>query len=305
MSIPTLRRARLATAVLLGSICATPVFASEGGGSLYPVGVDSLAPGMLPPKKGVYWYHYTVFYDADRTNDASGKARPVTPFSLNLIGSAERLLVVTDHKLLGGSVIGQVILPYAHLNLRAGTAHGEDFAFGDASVGAFVLWNRGKLHYWLGAVQYAPTGSYRPDRFVNIGRNYWATTLQGGISYFPIPKFDVGVKTYLGFNATNKATQYKTGKEAIVEYMAGYRFSPAVRAGVQGYYYDQISDDRKNGRTFALGNQGRAFAIGPAIGVSVGRTLVATKLQKELMAENRPRGTRVWLQWMVPLSSSH
>jgi len=38
--------------------------ATENGGSVYPVGIDTVLPGMTPPSNGTVFYEFTTFYTA-------------------------------------------------------------------------------------------------------------------------------------------------------------------------------------------------------------------------------------------------
>ncbi|MGS0758687.1 transporter, partial [Roseateles sp. GG27B] len=66
------------------------------------------------------------------------------------------------------------------------------------------------------------------------------------------------------FNFNNKASDYKSGQELIVDYALGWGFGNGLTVGVGGYLYRQLNDDSSRGATVA-NNKGRALAIGPSI----------------------------------------
>ena len=191
-------------------------------------------------------------------------------------------------------------MPYAYVDFTAGPRHTEDVQLGDVSVGAFASWHGKRLHGWIGPNIYFPTGSYDRLRAFNLGRNYGAASLQGGVSYFITPKLDVGVKGYYGINQENRATHYQSGQELAADYVAAYRVSPKLRVGINGYYYQQITDDKVAGVRPPGGARGEAFAIGPLLQVYFGRATAVIKYQQEVYTENRAQGGRLWIQTLVP-----
>jgi hypothetical protein len=57
-------------AVLLAGI-ATPAFALESGGSVYPAGAENYLVGALPPP-GTYYLNYDEYHCANRFNGKNG-----------------------------------------------------------------------------------------------------------------------------------------------------------------------------------------------------------------------------------------
>ena len=279
----------------------TAAMASEGGGSAYPIGVDTVSPGILPPAPGVYWQHFTVSYHSEQTNDPTGEARPIPNYRLQLTGSAERFLYVTKLKVLGGSVVLQTVIPHADLSARAGTLDRHDYQLGDINVGAFLSWHSPTLHGWIGPVIYFPTGQYDPAKGGNLGRNATTYSLQGGFTYLPNKRIELALKGFASTISTNRATDYRSGDELAVEYLAAYHLPRNIRLGVQGYFYEQVSDDRVDGIRVPGGNRGEAISVGPMISFPLGKALIACKYQGEVMARNRPQGDRIWLQTLVRL----
>lgn len=293
-------RSVISGAILLAAGYPVSALAEENGGFIYPIGADTVAPGILPPRAGNYFFHYTALYNADQTNDRNGDPRAIPNYDLSITGNAERWLRVWDQKIAGGSLVTQVIVPWATVDVTAGPVADERTTLGDVSVGAFVAWHSPKWHAWVGPNIYFPTGVYDADRAANVGRNYVAASLQGGVSHFVTDKIDVGVKGYIGVNAENPDTNYTSGAAAVLEYSAAYRINPTWRVGINGYYYDQFTDDKIDGQAVPGGNQGRTFAVGPMVQYNRGRFTGVIKYQGETFAENRAQGGRLWFQAFVP-----
>lgn len=75
--------------------------------------------------------------------------------------------------------------------------------------------------------------------------------------------------------------------------------------GAQGYYYQQLTDDRLNGAIVANGNRGRSFDVGPQVRLHLGHLALIVKYQKDMRVQNRTRGNQVWIEFGVPLGHPH
>ena len=99
------------------------------------------------------------------------------------------------------------------------------------------------------------------------------------------------------------AANYRSGNELIWEYAAMKGISRKASVGVNGYIYQQVTDDRQNGIAVAGGNRGRDLAIGPAARVTLGKQSGFTvKYTHDTLVENRSRGGSLWFQIGFPLS---
>jgi hypothetical protein len=104
------------------------------------------------------------------------------------------------------------------------------------------------------------------------------------------------------FNSKNHETGYKSGQEFNVDYAASYALTPTFQAGINGYGYQQTTDDTVNGTAVPGGNRGRAWAIGPFIRYHVDPTWgVTLKWQIESLVENRAKGNRFFLQFALKI----
>lgn len=100
----------------------------------------------------------------------------------------------------------------------------------------------------------------------------------------------------------NQKTDYRSGDELTLEYSAGYRFTEALSAGINGYVYRQTTDDRLQGASVnGNGNRGSVNAVGPYAMYRFSKDFaVVAKLQEEFGAKNKSEGTRLWLQARLP-----
>jgi hypothetical protein len=288
--------------MLFAALAATQAaHATEGGGSIYPMGAEGYSCCGLPPP-GFYALIYGEGYHAGELRDNNGNNVAPPNFSVTAFAVTPRLVWVTPYTFAGGSIAVHALLPLVTLNVKAGNESQRETGLGDMTFGPAIGWHLTPDLHVLAAVDFfAPTGQYDKDNLANLGRNYWAIQPIAGISYggHTGPTFDA--KFMWTFNQKNHATDYQSGQEFIVDYSAGWGFSNGWTVGAGGYYYRQMTDDSQNGQTIA-DNRGRSFAIGPAIKyTSPKHWFVTAKYEMETDVLNRPQGSAFWIKAVFPI----
>jgi len=91
-------------------------------------------------------------------------------------------------------------------------------------------------------------------------------------------------------NTENSDTDYKTGTEFHVDFVANQFLSDTFALGVRGYYYDQLTGD--SGAGAKLGDyKSESFGFGPGFlwipGFGAGRFSVLGKWMHDFSSENR------------------
>jgi hypothetical protein len=109
---------RLAVLALACTLC-TAAFATEGGGSTYPLGTENFMAGAAPPP-GLYVLEYVNYYSTTRVNDGAGNAVPIPGFKVRAAAAATRVIWITPQEALGGHVAAHAIFPLVDLSVRAG-----------------------------------------------------------------------------------------------------------------------------------------------------------------------------------------
>lgn len=292
----TSRLAALALASTLGAAA----FATEGGGSTYPLGTENFVAGAAPPP-GLYVLEYVNYYTTSRVNDGQGNAVPIPGFKVRAAAAATRLIWITPQQALGGHVAAHAIFPLVDLSVRAGGASDSRTGLGDVTVGGSVAWHHSpQLHSVLGLDAVLPTGAYDRMRQANIGRNYLSLQPLGVLTWMDPSGFNGDVKATLNFNRTNSDTNYRSGHELIVDYAAGWGLGNGWVVGVGGYVYRQWSDDKVGGVALA-GSRGRSQSIGPSVRYANGKGwLITAKVEKEFGVRNRAQGSQFWLKTTIP-----
>ena len=296
-SLPkTSRLAALALASTLGAAA----FATEGGGSTYPLGTENFVAGAAPPP-GLYVLEYVNYYTTSRVNDGQGNAVPIPGFKVRAAAAATRVIWITPQQALGGHVAAHAIFPLVDLSVRAGGASDSRTGLGDVTVGGSVAWHHSpQLHSVLGLDAVLPTGAYDRTRQANIGRNYLSLQPLGVLTWMDPSGFNGDVKATLNFNRTNSDTNYRSGREFIVDYAAGWGLGNGWVVGVGGYVYRQWSDDKVGGVSLA-GSRGRSQSIGPSVRYANGKGwLITAKVEKEFGVRNRAQGSQFWLKTTIP-----
>jgi hypothetical protein len=287
--------------------------ATEDGGSLYPVGVATVVPGVtpVPPPGGLSYLNYTAVYIADRANDSDGnKALP--RFRLDAMATTSRFDYTLPWTTWGICWGLQLIVPLARISQSMTLANGRTVkgtaeGFADITIHPVMArWDldtpAGPLKQWAGLQITPPTASYDARQTVNLGRNYTAYVLRQGTSWFPTPELHMGYQLNYAFNDRNGATDYLSGQELILEYVGSYALARRAFLELQGYVYEQTTPDLQYGRKVdGDGHYGRAFAIGPQFRYIFEPGAIAFKWQQEFGVENRAQGERFWVHFQFPL----
>lgn len=311
-TLPTPRRSIRPLALLIAALATLPAAAgaTENGGSTYPIGVFTINPGFAPPPDRLSFFSYNSYYTSD-TLESSNPRRP-TDFHVWSFVSAERFdfswPMAPWHGFRFGSRLVAPLVEVHQTVVAAGrTRTQSQGGLGDLTV-APVLVGRVDKTAWGTIAQQAnltlslPTGAYEKNNLVNTGRNFTAYQWNYGLSWLPTPKTQLGFQAVYISNTKNEDTDYRSGDEFDIDWVAGYQFARGLWAEANGYYYTQLTNDRQYGALFNGGNQGEVLAYGPQLRWTWPHGGgITTKWQHEVDVENRARGDRFWLQLSIPL----
>ncbi len=272
--------------------------ATEGGGSIYPVGSENFTCCALPPP-GLYGILYVQNYQADKVRGNDGQVVTPDGFKVKATAVAPRLVWVAPTQLAGASVGGlHAILPLVDLSVHVapGTAQSKS-GIGDMVFGPFLAWHHSaSLHTVAGLDFFAPTGGYKVGDLANIGRNHWALQAVLGASVINPEGFNADAKVMWTHNFRNSDTDYQSGQELIVDYALGWGVGRGWTLGVGGHVYQQISDDKSQGATVS-NNKGRAVSVGPSMRYDSGKGWFLTaKYEVEQRVRNRAEGSAFWFK---------
>lgn len=290
-----------ALALAAGLVAATGAQATEGGGSIYPVGVENFGCCALPPP-GLYGMVYAQHYTADTLRDDNGDRVAIPGFKVRANVVAPRLVWMTNEQVAGGGLAFHAIVPVVNLKVSAAGLSQTKNGLGDIDLGTAVAWHHSpQLHTLAGVDLFLPTGEFDKKDLANIGRNYWTVQAIYGVSYLNRAGWNADAKIMYNFNDKNRDTDYRSGQELIVDYSAGWGFGNGWTAGVGGYLYQQTTNDRAPAGA-AKSEKGRAFSIGPSVRYDSGKGWFATvKYEQEMSVRNRAEGEALWFKAVFPI----
>jgi len=275
--------------------------ASEGGGSVYPAGVETVMPGLMPAAGHTLLAEFENFYQANELAGPDGHAL-LPGFHLRVAAFAVKMEHNWGVHLLGGTLVSTAALPYVYIHLDAPFGAGDKSGFSNPDIETMVAYAKGNLHWWYGVDTYTPGFSYNKSDLVNVGQHNYAWAPAGAFTYLPDHgKTELSSRYQYIINYTDPATHYRSGHEFIWEFDGMHNVTRAVALGVNGFYYQQTTNDLQNGLIFGDGNRGRSVEFGPEIRCHFRHYAMILKYEKDFLTENRPVGNSLWLQFGIPL----
>ena len=301
---PFLRRVAASVTMLAAAMSANAV---ENGAPITPFGVFDFGAGMLPPpsETGTVGVR-AAFYRADELRDNGGDKSAVgLKLKVDSVGVA--FVKMTDVELLGGTYGFAAVLPFLDMSndlsipIPGGTLalSGKNSAQGDIQVAPIIVkWTPSPGLYTNASLMLQlPTGSYDKNRLINAGTNHWTVSPTFAFTYIVPSGFEVSSNIQVNVNGNNKDTDYRSGIEYQHEFALGQHFGPWT-AGLGGYYYQQLTDDKSAGVT-VKDARSQVAALGPAVSffeLGSGWPLIWAHAYKEFDARNRSQGTQVALR---------
>jgi hypothetical protein len=176
---------------------------------------------------------------------------------------------------------------------------------GDPIATAELGWKQGDFHEALSTTLNIPVGEYNAGQLANISFHRWVDDVSFAFTWHDDKSgWDLSSKAGVTFNGTNQVTQYTTGTEFHLEGSVEKQLSPAWAAGLQSYWFQQLTGDSGVGATLGpfkgrvVGAGGTAttnFKVGPFPATLRFRVLT------EFDVKNRLQGTSGWIDLSFPL----
>ena len=317
---------RLAGALTVGALIgcaayAAPARASEGGASLYLLGSGGPGAAIMPPLKGVYFDNEVYYYKGSASGSKSFVVggNVVAGLDATIVADFATVLWVPTTDFAGGVLALGAALPVGEPDVSVSavlsgplgnqasvTRSDSKLIVADPIATAMLGWTSGKTHIQIGTMINIPVGHYREDQLANLAFHRWAGDLSLAATWHDEDSgWDVSGKGGFTFNGENNHTDYTTGTEFHLEAAVEKTLSPKWSAGLQAYYFDQVSGD--SGAGAKLGAfKGQASAVGAtaAYHFELGKmpAILRFRAFTEFNVKNRLEGDSFWLGLTVPLS---
>jgi len=280
LKIPAL--ALLATVLVSATASAVEPPVNTGG--------TSFMDGFGDPRGSGFAYHqYARFSSAGSVKDVEGNDIPAFQNPrLNVFADLNQFIYTFNTEVVGAHPGVYTIIPIVALDASfgAGGAALEDngFGLGDMVFGTYLQFNplmsdHGPVFaHRLDFGFIAPTGKYDSDKQINPGMNTWSLNPSWAATLIPVPGFELSTRVNYLYNFENSdpgggSRSTKAGQVVFDNFALAYEFMPfnpdrtaahSLRAGVNGYYFKQITDNEADGVKQADSRE-QVLGVGPGM----------------------------------------
>lgn len=296
--------ARLVSLFLLAGLCVAATAIRGVAQVQLPtvnLGDTNFEDGFAAP--GWFLQEFPSGYSAGNLKDSKGRTVPGSN-RVTVYSTTTHVAFVSKNGFLGGSLIGEVLLPLVDLDVQLPNGSvSRARGFGDPTIGAGLQWAPKKIGHGV-FVQRAmidvgvPTGKYSDRRPVNIGNHFVAVNPYYAFTY-ERNKVEFSARFHYLWNSTNNdpfvgfgIKTMQPGQAFHVNYATSYEVRKNVRLGFNGYWLQQVTDHRING--IAVPNSlERTVGLGPGIQLGGRGIWFRVNSYMETDVRNRPSGIKV------------
>ncbi|WP_416425136.1 transporter [Pseudomonas sp. App30] len=123
-----------------------------------------------------------------------------------------------------------------------------------------------------------PTGKYDEHKDINASSHFFSANPYWAATWMPAPRWEMSWRWYYLYNFKNNDPASSTaqfyqgravedtqaGQATWVNFTASYEFFPNVSAGLNGYYFRQLTDDKVNGSRLEDSRE-KVLGLGPGL----------------------------------------
>lgn len=261
------------------------------------LGSEDFATGMLPPS-GFHLVNYMNIYSSDKLMDNAGNEIP-GEFELKVFAEAPRLFYISKPDRFGWVHVPYIVMPFVHIEVTTPNGKKDEASgLGDIVLGYKVQKSFGRLHIGADIDLTVPTGAYDKDNLANVGSNHYRIEPILNMNYLLDNGIDFSGRVLYAYNTENNATDYQNGEELLLMGHFGFAITDTkLKLGFGGYIYNQISDDKLNGKRVA-NYKAKVSGFGPTLQYALNQTsMFVVKYQKEVGAKNTSQGERIWFKF--------
>jgi anthranilate 1,2-dioxygenase (deaminating, decarboxylating) large subunit len=271
------------------------------------LGFTSFLDGGPPAGPGHYISEYLQYYTADDFKDGPPVDNEVDVWIL-----MNQYIYQSDQAVLFGGKWGlNLMVPIVSLDVDSPILNDNGTGLGDLLVGPYIQWDpimgaNGPI--MLNRIEFQtiwPTGDYDDDKSLNQGSNHFSFNPYWAATVFLGPKATVSWRLHYLWNDENdefrggskfgkspEDMDLEPGQAVHANFTAAYEVLPKqLRLGINGYFFDQITDTKLDGDD--IDDDEKVFAIGPGLAYHFSQdTHLFVNAYFESGAEYRPEGER-------------
>lgn len=225
----------------------------------------------------------------------NSKGNKITTFRNPHIQAASVVLqplYVTPWHPFGGGVGFTTLLPIvnlsSHFDQPGASLSANGFGLGDLTFGPFYQAAPARL--FNGTVSWraeldiiAPSGSFNRSKDINQGSGFWSINPYLAMTYLPAPGWEMSTRIHYLYNfATNNFpnpplvpglifNSGQAGQAFHMNFAASKEISQSFSPGVNGYYFQQLTDDAINGMMLSNTKKSKLY-LGPGFHWNITKT---------------------------------
>lgn len=315
-----MRRTAAAMFICAGVLTSTIALAAEP-----PVntGGTTFMDGFGHPRGwGFAYINYARLYMASSIKDSNGNDVPVfRDPRLTIFTDLNQFLYTfkTDGWFAHPGAYVLVPIVSMHSSFGAGGPALQDngFGLGDTEIGAYLQFDpvmsegRPVFVHRLNMAVIAPTGKYDSSKQINPGMHMVSLTPSWAATVLPLPRFEISTRLHYLYNFANNdpgggLDSIRPGQAIHDNFAASYEILPfnpqrtaawSLRAGLNGYYFKQITDTEVNG-VKQPNSREQVLAVGPGVmWVATGDDCFFFNAYFETAVQNRFAGNLFQVRW--------
>jgi hypothetical protein len=260
------------------------------------LGMTSFYDGFSGSDPGWYYlgtFRYTTA-NAIKGSDGSNSPAFKNP-KINALMLVNQVAYTSSVHIGEGTLGFNAILPVVSLSSSFGqggaTLQGNGTALGDLTIGPQLqfkpVMSEGGRPLFVQRFEFdamVPIGQYRHNSDLNQGSGYYSLNPYWAATIFPTAKWEISWRLYYLYNFKNNnpassspttylgntVTNTQAGQSTWVNFTSSYEVSPRIHAGINGYFFKQLENNRANGASMADSRE-QVLGIGPGMMIDIMR----------------------------------